>query len=107
MLYTFTAGIEFNALGMRMSPRVVNASIARVRELLVDWAGGFTETRTHGGWRGLDGTIVMEKGIRWDVSRDTDDGMQASELAQLIAAALTQASVMLTSQDVAVRFVEG
>ena len=105
---TFNAGIGFNKVGESMDPdQVTTMALPAIRARLALEYGGFTESSVIGGWN--DGTtVITEQGLQWVcLSEGTvpDAIHHARTVAQMIAGALDQASVLASVEELHFQFV--
>lgn len=106
---TFNAGIGFNRNGEPLDAmQVQTMAIPAIRAMLADEYGGFTESSVVGGWTN-GSAVITENGVQWVCMMETysipNAIHKAKEVAAKIAAALDQAAVLASVEELHYEFV--
>lgn len=102
---TIAAGVERNEYGHRLKIWYVSEQLEYIRKAMAEAVGGFTETETREGYTHVDGSYVEERGVQWTLYYDGASPHMGYDLAELVRSSLLQESVVLTEEEVNVRFV--
>lgn len=103
-LITIVAGTTWDKYGQALGGADFFDGVERIRRKLTDNFGGYTETKTVGGWH--DGEMIVEEpGRQWSALTGHIDSVvevetQAKQLAEYAASALNQASVLYYASPV-------
>jgi hypothetical protein len=102
---TITAGIGYTQEGHKLKPWLLDEALAYLRTAFITAVGGFTETDGMGGYVHADGRPVIEATVTWTLYYDGANTHMGHDLAELVRSSLLQESVVLTEEDINVRFV--
>lgn len=106
---TITAGIEFDADNNPLSEERQGMALAIARATLAKEYGGYTETRSMGGWINDEGILITEAGRQWTISGESATletaQQKANKVAETIREAFHQASVIASVIEARYTFV--
>lgn len=69
----------------------------QVQTILLETWGGYTSIEAIGGWRNGHGKLFKEHVVVYEIAMPQDDSPKLRKLAQIIAAAAKQESVMIVT----------
>lgn len=103
-LITIVAGTTWDKYGQSLNQSEFFSGLEQIRRKLTDTFGGYTETKTVGGWH--DGEMIYEEpGRQWSALTGHIDSVvevetTAKQIAEYAAEALQQASVLYYASPV-------
>lgn len=104
--YTIIAGTKYKADSTALTLTEVSKAKQTARASLAHAFGGYTETKTKGGWINAKGELVTEPGVKFEALVDALNDQMAHDIAAVLRRDLGQESVVLSSESVTFSFIE-